>query len=456
MTGAKKRVAAFLTILFLCFGLLFPSLPVSAAAGSSGEYTSVLDDLQRDDSFSEAYYPPVSGDYSLNVIQLAESTERELFVYVYQPSGQTKDLRAASINLSTTINDEISYFNYKLRLLNSSGVFYKYIVEDFTVKQEPTRYYAISSIYRPFDDEIDSPPDQGEITEVNYPVARQYCFGTLNGKPFVQAVDIETITITDKFVGFVRYPDGFQLYVGACDSHFVAFNTDKPMDKLLEADVYYTSQKYTSSFAVGTGENETFYEKQDNYAYLKYTDKVEHTGGGWFAGTYKWDRIETVEQFIAENSTYQNVYTGAILDVSVANAITEEGKAALKGKQWVLRFVETSYSLTSGMGSTYESTTLVGDVTILRLKFETDGIVYNLGTIDNKQTGSRDPINEEELDLGLSSTGRLILGVALLLLLVIILAPLLPYLVRAVIWVISLPFKAIAAIVKAIQKNKKE
>ena len=352
MIGVKKRVAAFLTILFLCFGLLFPSLSVSASAGSSGEYTSILDDLQRDDSFSEAYYPPVSGDYSLNVIQLAESTDRELFVYVYQPSGQVKDLRAASINLSTTINDEISYFNYKLRLLNSSGVFYKYIVEDFTVKQEPTRYYAISSIYRPFDDEIDSPPDQGEITEVNYPVARQYCFGTLNGKPFVQAVDIETITITDKFVGFVRYPDGFQLYVGACDSHFVAFNTDKPMDKLLEADVYYTSQKYTSSFAVGTGENETFYEKQDNYAYLKYTDKVEHTGGGWFAGTYRWDRIETVEQFIAENSTYQNVYTGAILDVGVANAITEEGKASLKGKQWVLRFVETSYSLTSGMGST--------------------------------------------------------------------------------------------------------
>ena len=42
-------------------------------------------------------------------------------------------------------------------------------------------------------------------------------------------VDIETITITDKFVGFVRYKDGFKLYVGACDSHFVAFNTDKPI-----------------------------------------------------------------------------------------------------------------------------------------------------------------------------------------------------------------------------------
>ena len=59
-------------------------------------------------------------------------------------------------------------------------------------------------------------------------------------------------------------------------------------------------------------------------------------------------------------------------------------------------------------------------------------------------------------DLGNDCNHKLIVGVLLLLLLVIILAPLLPYLVRAVIWVISLPFKAIAAIVKAIQKNKKE
>ena len=73
--------------------------------------------------------------------------------------------------------------------------------------------------------------------------------------------------------------------------------TLQSIDKLLEADVYYTKQDYSYSFAVGAGENETFGEKSDEYAYLKYTDKVEHTGDGLFAGTYKWDRIETVEQF---------------------------------------------------------------------------------------------------------------------------------------------------------------
>lgn len=452
-----KKIAALFILILLCTITLWGGISVPTAfAASDTEYSNVLDDLSKDESFSASYYPVVLDDYSLQVIQIAESVDNELFVYVYQPSGQKKNLCASSINISTTVNDEISYYNYKLRLINSNGVFYKYLVEDFTVKTEPTRYYAISSIYRPFDETIDKQADHGnEITEINYAVAKQYCFSMINGKPYVQVVDIETIIVTDKFVGFVRYKDGFQLYVGACDSHFVAFNTDKPMDKLLEADVYFTTQAYTWQFVPFLGESEEFGEKKDNYAYLKYTDKVEHTGDGLFAGTYKWDRIETVEQFIAENNTFQNVYSGAILDVNVANEITEEGKAALRGKKWILRFAETEYSLMSGgNGVTTKMSTLVGDVTILRLKFETDGITYNLGTIDNKQSGSDKPINKEEIQVGLSDMGKLILLILAIIILLVILMPVLPYIVKAVVWIVMLPFKAIAGIVNAIKKRK--
>lgn len=67
------------------------------------------------------------------------------------------------------------------------------------------RYYAISSIYRPFDENIDKQASGGNtVTEVNYAVNKQYCFGEINGKPYVNCVDIETIVVTDKFVGFVR------------------------------------------------------------------------------------------------------------------------------------------------------------------------------------------------------------------------------------------------------------
>ena len=452
----KTRIACMLLafIAVFCTVITTVQTPVFARAESI-TYSEVLDDLKKDTSFKPENYPSKADDYSLQIIQLAESVNKELFVYVYQPSGKAKDFKASSINISTTINDNISYLNYKLELLNSSGVFYKYKVSGLTVKDESVRYYAISSIYRPFDESIDKQASGGNtVTEVNYAVNKQYCFGEINGKPYVNCVDIETIVVTDKFVGFVRYPDGFKLYVGACDSHFVAFNTNKPMDKLLEADVYYTTQEYSSSWAAFVGENETFGDKADKYAYLKYTDKVEHTGGGLFAGTYKWDRIQTVDDFI-KNEDREQIFSGAVIDVKISSKLTDAALNELKGKKWVLRFTETDYTLWSGQGTYGTFSTIVGDVTILRLKFETDGITYNLGVIDNKQSGSKDPSNETDIDISLNKRGKMILYLLMLILLIILLAPLLPYVLNAIIFIVSLPIKLVSEIIKLITSREK-
>ena len=459
MTQATKTrlVSIFLAfVLGICAVITTAAQTPLVARAESITYSGVMEDLKKDTSFNPGNYPTKADDYSLQIIQLAESVNKELFVYVYQPSGKAKNFKASSINISTTINDSISYLNYKLELLNSSGVFYKYKVSGLTVKDESVRYYAISSIYRPFDESIDKQASGGNtVTEVNYAVNKQYCFGEINGKPYVNCVDIETIVVTDKFVGFVRYPDGFKLYVGACDSHFVAFNTNKPMDKLLEADVYYTTQEYSSSWAAFVGENETFGDKADKYAYLKYTDKVEHTGGGLFAGTYKWDRIQTVDDFI-KNEDREQIFSGAIIDVKISSKLTDAALNELKGKKWVLRFTETDYTLWSGQGTYGTFSTIVGDVTILRLKFETDGITYNLGVIDNKQSGSKDPSNETDFDISLNKRGKMILYLLMLILLIILLAPILPYVLQAIVWIISLPFKGISAAVKSTKRRRAE
>ena len=459
MTQATKTrlVSIFLAfVLGICAVITTAAQTPLVARAESITYSGVMEDLKKDTSFKPENYPSKADDYSLQIIQLAESTNKELFVYVYQPSGKTKNFKASSINISTTVNDSISYLNYKLELLNSSGVFYKYKVSGLTVKDESVRYYAISSIYRPFDESIDKQASGGNtVTEVNYAVNKQYCFGEINGKPYVNCVDIETIVVTDKFVGFVRYPDGFKLYVGACDSHFVAFNTNKPMDKLLEADVYYTTQEYSSSWAAFVGENETFGDKADKYAYLKYTDKVEHTGGGLFAGTYKWDRIQTVDDFI-KNEDREQIFSGAVIDVKISSKLTDAALNELKGKKWVLRFTETDYTLWSGQGTYGTFSTIVGDVTILRLKFETDGITYKLGVIDNKQSGSKDPSNETDIDISLNKRGKMLLYLLMLILLIILLAPILPYVLQAIVWIISLPFKGISAAVKSTKRRRAE
>ena len=459
MTQATKTrlVSIFLAfVLGICAVITTAAQTPLVARAESITYSGVMEDLKKDTSFNPGNYPTKADDYSLQIIQLAESSDKELFVYVYQPSGKTKNFKASSINISTTINDSISYLNYKLELLNSNGVFYKYKVENLAVKPDAVRYYAISSIYRPFDESIDKQASGGNtITEVNYDVSKQYSFGEINGKPYVNCVDIETIVVTDKFVGFVRYPDGFQLYVGACDSHFVAFNTNKPMDKLLEADVYFTTQAYSSSWAAFVGSSEEFGAKADKYAYLKYTDKVEHTGGGLFAGTYKWDRIQTVENFIATEDREQ-IFSGAIIDVKISSKLTDAALAELQGKKWVLRFAETDYSMWSGQGAYGTFSTIVGDVTILRLKFETDGITYNLGVIDNKQSGSTEPSNETEIDVSLNKRGKMFLYLLLLILLIVLCAPILPYILQGIVWIISLPVKGIATLEKSIDRRRAE
>lgn len=464
----NKYIVFILTALIIAIMLCFCTFDAITFADETNIiYSNVLDDLKKDENFKPENYPQTSSDYSIKLMQFGESVNKELFVYVYQPSGQAKILTASSINLSTTINDNISYRNYKLKLLNSNGVFFKYKVENLEVRNEPTRYYAVSSIFRYFDETIDKQADSGnKITEIPFNVSKQFCYSILNGKPYCSVVDLETITITDKFVGFCRYSNGFELFPSACDSHFVAFDTDKPIDKLLEADVYYTSQAYTGTVNLNSGstsERKDFGVKEDKYAYLKYTDKVEHTGGGWFAGTYKWNRIETVEQFIKKNDLSQDVYSGAIIDVRVGNKLTDEAKNALKSKKWILRFAETEYKFTSSTFIQTTNTTLVGDVTILRLKFETDGITYNLGTIDNKQTGSDNPSNNEETDYDwaewLKKFGQymlLILIIILVVLLLIVLWPIIKLIIQFIVWIVCLPFKAIASLFKKNNKNDKQ
>ena len=88
---------------------------------------SVLTDLQKDTAFNIEDYPVNSKDYSLNVIQIAESIDKELYIYVYQPSGVFGSLVASSINIST---NDLNFINYTLCILHiSQDYFFLYYQE---------------------------------------------------------------------------------------------------------------------------------------------------------------------------------------------------------------------------------------------------------------------------------------------------------------------------------------
>ena len=213
-------IALVLLMLSVMGGRYIPS-----AFADTQQYTSALTDLQKDSSFNTADYPDKADDYAIRFIQIAESTDKELFVYTYQPSQKTTYLVATEINMSLSESVDGTQL-YGLTLINSDGVFCKYKVNGVTVSSDVVRYYNITSIYRDWMKGIDKETGNDNIVNgVAFSVGRKYTVITSDGKVTYDCSDIEVVKIENKWNSAIIYPDGFKSLCdfGACTSHFLAF-----------------------------------------------------------------------------------------------------------------------------------------------------------------------------------------------------------------------------------------
>ena len=151
--------------------------------------------------------------------------------------------------------------------------------------------------------------------------------------------------------------------------------------------------------------------------------------------------------------------------------LTDGAKNQIMGKQWILRFVDLPYTLTPHLGGSEEKGTKVTEETILRLEFETNGERFNLGVVDNKQTGGNDPSNKPNVpnlwDWLASVTGipawvwkmlAVIIPLAIALSVLSIFFPV----VRVILWsigkglwlIISFPYRMLGKGIKAISERR--
>lgn len=392
MLKQRRKIIKLISFVFVLL-ILIPLFGVGMGGKAYADtdlsgYSDVLDDLKKDESFSLEDYPAKSGDYSLQVIQIAESKANELFVYVYQPAVNVYELTATEIRLSQSIGENFAPKDFKLSLLSRNGVFYKYLVNDLVVKKDIVRYYDLICIFRPWCSDIDkSTGSDNVVNSVQYEVAKLYTVCTVNGVVTYSCEVEEVITITDKYVDFLRYYDGWSWSgFDYTHSHYVAFSADMKIDELYEADIFFVTR-----YAKGSDINYTieinnlnlsqeweYEEAVENYAYITCDDVVSNSVSGIFADKHLRDRIQTVSSFVATEN------------------LTDETLKNLECKQWVLRFYESDFGYARGSGSSwkdYSYKTEVSSVSILRLKFKSNGKVYNLGVVDNKQSGDDKPGN---------------------------------------------------------------
>lgn len=441
---------------------------IPSAFADMRQYTSALTDLQKDSEFTPADYPDNASDYSIQFIQIAESTDKELFVYTYQPSQKTTYLVATEINmsLSETVDDTQLY---GLTLLNSDGVFCKYKVNDFTVSSDIVRYYNISSIYREWQKGIDEETGNDNTkNEVSFNVGKLYRAVTDDsGEISYLCQETETVQIINPVAGYLEYYNGFKFFPDWCHSHYVAFSTDWEIDELMEADVSYVRRDAARSTGLGLDGKTNYTNESTEIAKLDGTQKGGNAADGWRAKKYEWERIQTVDEFKADKQ----------------NALTDSAKEKLDGQQWVLRFVETEIKVIGGSGATTTFWTDISEVTVLRLKFVSDGKVYDLGAVSDKVTEGDKPDNTNTNELAslwewLSRLTGIPEWVWVLILIATVLAICLPilsavfpvvgqvlslifgallkaiiWLFKGVLWLVCLPFKGIAALVRKIKER---
>ena len=386
--------------------------------------SDVLADLKQDPSFNTDEYPVVNGDTAINFIHLAESEQGEVLIYVYQPHQTPAKYRASSINICIPTDNTLDIKNYYLDLVDYDGVFQKYVVRDFAALTKNERVYEVVSIYRMFDATVDQglgDDNDNTIQEVVYPVGKSFKFTDTPNGMTTNVSDLQYITVTDKYVGFMRYPAGSLFFTElSLDVHYVAFSTNYLMENLLEADVFYVKQRYEKTGVAG---KETYGEKTPEYSYLNVKEQLVYDNGAWWSKDYSWNTIEKPDAFLA-SSEGKTLYKKGVFDTYMISTVDEEARKHITDSEWVLRFAQTEYLESDGgvqVPYTDYQGYIVGEVSILRLAFETDGQYYNLPVIDNKQSGSLTPSNKIEYEVQASEWWQKIMMILCLILLVTLL-----------------------------------
>ena len=362
----------------------------------TSNYTGVLKDLGKDPSFKLSNYPTKADDYTLDVIQIAEGKDGELFVYVYNPSDAYVDVRASHINMSLQHYEDKNpkYDLYKLMLVSSEGTLDKYVVADFKISKDTNRYYNIAAVYTPYNDAIHKPADQADdvINYVGLPVGKCFAaYKNANGKLAYDCVKVNVVEVNITATGTIRYDKGIShlMWSNMLDSHFVCFTVENfDVERIFDATIRYTLYDHIIEREAQT--NKVTKDEKINYRTI--TDDIydyeygEVVRQGPFGRDYSWKRIMTLEEFhdMVENNANEKI----IFDEENINK-----------SQFVFLFLETDYDIELGWyGSPGESGTCCEEVAILRLHFATPEGTYNLGVVSDIVSDDGEP--DIEIDAG--------------------------------------------------------
>lgn len=464
-TFGKYLIVAPVVALFIFFFLFFNGLYVNA----SDKYSKVLDDLQTDSSFHIDDYP--SKTYSqfednteIKIIQIAESTSHELYIYTYQLYSDVKvEAYAISMSVDYSSTDNIRNAQiYQLEKVDSYGVFYKYVVKDFQVCSERDRYYNIVSIYRYSVGAIDKEDSNLQDMKRAIKVGQQWYATEVNDKVVYEMCTFETMQLSEISFDFIEASNGYKFGDFTFNKasygrlYFIMFNCEEYKIKhIYDADVNYKVRDFRQLINLIGDDGDLSYpngeEGMAKKLTLSDTDTMTFTGSGLKGKNYSWSRILTSENFI--NSLNDNKVK-----------ITDSAKENISNFQWIFCFDEFECIDHLSGNFPYREGTEAFDITIVRLHFmDFTGKVYNLGVVADMGTPDNIPANAIDFSGFRDFFEKILVIISFILLavLVIFLAPVLVIVFNGIVLilkiifkVLKIPFDVIGSVLGVRNKNK--
>ena len=414
----KKRISALFLMLVVVLHFILTIFTMTASAEGTIEEitrrTDALEDLQKDPDFNPDDYPADANYRILDVIHIAEGVNRELFVYVYNPSALAYGYKAAYVNISfeNPCDRDIKYQLFHLTWINSNGVFDKYTLDNFTVSDDEYRYYCISAVYREYDQAVDTIPPSSSVDTIQYRsfgVGQYWRVNWYNDQLLYECKEMDVVDIDIQASGSLRYPEGVDfntLFVDQkTDSHYVAFSVENyDVEQIYDADITYKIEtysyyeQYSPSYNYKEDLSKTVQIERD---YLSSKEVGSNDGSGWFGKKYSWYRIQSVDDFIEQASDDLN------------HSFSEAELGGLNKSEFVFRFAETSYSETwaSDGSAKFGVYSKIEDFGVLRLHFLSDGKTYNLGCVSDLVGTDIFPELEGDLSTNVENTLEEILAI---------------------------------------------
>lgn len=522
-----KKVIKYIVIFFLIVLMLLigSNNTLSVYADSIDiTTTSVRDDLKSMNEDKLSYL----SDEEFIFIGMSQYYDKDDNLRTYLYANIPYDISTSDYNWYATISTSVMDENYNItedfklypiNYVNHEETWYKLEVLDLPNLEETTRRYHIQDLrvyteVKTYANVVVPDPGTeggggGNLDDTTTPsddymfcdeVSKVYIFnGVSNNTIKVFRQEIETITITEKEVGLHTFGEENGWYdfwgidnvmkwgVTYTDAWYIFFNTDKPIDDLKEIEVTFVEYNYNIQLLGGVKANLIIDEEMiedirnnenvngafvDNLSVTyKEQDTIKKTPGktpiefkdNWW-GQYETDYVEL-----------DNIIDLREYDVEKDGnpfVFTEQAKKYTWGVNFLNTSKTTQYQGESLMGVAQDTTIINGsalkNTAILRLKYVTDGVVYNSYAVDvpTDDFNNNTELNENDDFKQLTEWFEkimMVIGILVLLVLLNTVTPIftvifkglffcIKWLIKGIWFVLSAPFKLIGSLFKTKRK----